>query len=137
MREREFVIRATGLKNNSRVYAFFDGIDVTENCYQIYLKNNTTVEELNDEFDNNGFLTNQGTNWDIKADGATDPLYVEDGEIYLLFRVPPKTFYVGQREFKVTDSPTNSEGTTITSARNTIFAQGIKQQTGDFTINAF
>lgn len=136
MREREFVIRATGLKNNSRVYAFFDGVDVTENCYQIYLKNNTAVEELNDEFDNNGFLTNQGTNWDVKADGATDPLYVEDGEIYLLFRVPPKTFYVGQREFKVTDSPTNSEGTTITSARNTIFAQGIKQQTGDFTINS-
>jgi hypothetical protein len=136
MREREFIIRANGLKNNSRIYAFFDGINVTENCYQIYLKNNTTIEELNDEFDNAGFLQNQGTNWDIKADGSIDPMYVEDGEIYLLFRVPEKTFYVGQREFKVTDSPTNSEGTTITSARNTIYAQGIKQQTGDFTINS-
>jgi hypothetical protein len=136
MRQREFIIRASGLKNNSRIYAFFDGINVTAYCYQMYLKNNTTVEQLNDEFDNNGFLTNQGVNWDVKAVGATDAMYVEDGEVILLFRVPEKTFYVGQREFKVTDSPTNSEGTTITSARNTIFIQGIKQQTGDFTINS-
>jgi hypothetical protein len=136
MREREFIIRANGLKNNSRIYAFFDGVNVTEYCYQIYLKNGVTVEELNDQFDNNGYLLNQGDDWDIKADGSTDPIYVEDGEVYLLFRVPSKTFYVGQREFKVTDSPTNSEGTTITSARNSIFVQGIKQDTGTFTINS-
>jgi hypothetical protein len=36
----------------------------------------------------------------------------------------------------VTDSPTNSEGTTLTSARNNIFAQGIIQKTGSVTINS-
>jgi hypothetical protein len=97
---------------------------------------NTTFQDLNDLYDNDGFLTGQGTAWDVIADGATDPLYVKSREIYLLFSVPSKTFYVGQREFKITDSPTNSEGTTITSARQTIFAQGIKQETGQFTINS-
>ena len=54
----------------------------------------------------------------------------------MLFEVPSKKFYTGQREFKVTDSPTNSEGTTLTSARNSVFAQGIIQKTGTVTINS-
>lgn len=136
MRQREFIIHARSLKNNSRVYAFFDGVDVTANCYQIYMKNGTTIQELNDQFDNDGYLTGQGGDWDVLANGETDPLYVKDREIYLLFQVPEKQFYVGQREFKITDSPTNSEGTTITSARQTLYAQGIKQETGQFTINS-
>jgi hypothetical protein len=53
-----------------------------------------------------------------------------------LFEVPSKKFYTGQREFRITDSPTNSEGTTLTSARNNIFAQGVIQKTGTFTINS-
>jgi hypothetical protein len=136
MRQREFVIHARSLKDNSRMYAFFDGINVTEYCYQIKLLNGTTLQELNDLYDNDGFLTGQGTSWEVIADGATDPLYVKSREIYLLFNVPSKTFYVGQREFKITDSPNNSEGTTITSARQSIYAQGIKQETGQFTINS-
>ena len=139
MRQREFVVQARGLKNNSRVYAFFDGINVTANCYQIELiGESTTLQALNSKFDANGRLGDEGVTWRAIADGAntSQPLIVKNNQIYLLFEVPSKKFYTGQREFKVTDSPTNSEGTTLTSARNNVFAQGIIQKTGTVTINS-
>lgn len=137
MRKREFVIRANGLKDNARMYAFFDGINVTANCYQIRLLGGTTFEQLNDYFDNDGYLTQEGVKWEAIASGASSqPFYTRQNEIILLFEVPERKFYVGQREFKVTDSATNTEGTSLTSARQSVFAQGIKQQTGDFTINS-
>lgn len=137
MRSRDFVIQATGLKNNSRVYAFFDGVNVTANCFQISLFGNTTVQSLNDLMNSAGVLTgNSASTWEATANGATQPLIVKNNQIILLFEVPAGKFYTGPREFKITDSPTNSEGTTLTSARNTIFSQGILQKTGSFTINS-
>ena len=137
MRQREFVIYAKGLKNNSRVYAFFDGVNVTANCFQIQLLGNSTLQTLN-KFNNAGVLEDENVTWRTIADGANtaQPLIVKNGEIYLLFEVPSKRFYTGQREFKITDSPTNSEGTTLTSARNIITSQGILQKTAQFSINS-
>ena len=144
MRQREFVIQARGLKNNSRVYAFFDGVNVTANCYQIELiGSSTTIQTLNSKFAANTTtglieLGDENVSWRAIADGANSaqPLTVKNNQIYLLFQVPAKTFYTGQREFKVTDSPTDSEGTTLTSARNNIYTQGIIQRTGTVTINS-
>jgi hypothetical protein len=139
MRQREFAIQARGLKNNSRVYAFFDGVNITANCYQIELiGTSTTLQTLNSKFNNDGTLGDEGVTWRAIANGAntSQPLIVKNNQIYLLFEVPSKKFYTGQREFKITDSPTNSDGTTLTSARNTIFAQGVIQKTGTVTINS-
>ena len=139
MRQREFAIQARGLKNNSRVYAFFDDVNVTANCYQIELIGaSTTLQTLNSKFNNDGTLGDEGVTWRAIANGAntSQPLIVKNNQIYLLFEVPSKKFYTGQREFKITDSPTNSEGTTLTSARNSIFAQGVIQKTGTVTINS-
>ena len=136
MRQREFVIHAKGLKNNARVYAFFDGVNVTANCFQIQLLGTSTLQTLN-KFTNAGVLEDENVTWKAIADGANtaQPLTVKNGEIYLLFEVPSKKFYTGQREFKITDSPTNSEGTTLTSARNIITSQGVLQKTAQFSIN--
>jgi thiamine monophosphate kinase len=72
MRQREFVIQARGLKNNSRVYAFFDGINVTANCYQIQLiGSNTTLQSLNSQFDNTGYLNGEGVTWKAIVSGST------------------------------------------------------------------
>ena len=144
MRQREFVIQARGLKNNSRVYAFFDGVNVTANCYQIELiGTSTTIQTLNSKFAVNTAtglieLGDENVTWRTIADGAntSQPFIVKNNQIYLLFQVPSTKFYTGQREFKITDSSTNSEGTTLTSARNNIFAQGIIQKTGTVTINS-
>ena len=143
MRQREFVIQGRGLKNNSRVYAFFDGINVTQYCYQIELIGaSTTLQSLNSKFAVNTAtglieLGDENVSWKVIADGfLSQPFNVKNNQIYLLFAVPSTKFYTGQREFKITDSPTNSEGTTLTSARNNIYAQGIISKTGTVTINS-
>ena len=139
MRSRDFAIRATGLKDNARIYAFFDGVDVTANCDQIQLLGTTTFQQLNDLYDANGLLTGENTYWKTIANGSatSNPfMRVNNHEIYVVFTVPSKKFYVGQREFKLTDSSTNSLDTTLTSAKNTIFAQGIQPQTGTVTVNS-
>ena len=138
MRQRDFVIHARGLKDNARIYAFFDGVNVTANCFQIQLIGaNTTVQTLN-KFTNDGLLEDENVTWRTIANGANtaQPLIVKNGEIYLLFEVPFEKFYTGQREFKITDSPTNSDGTTLTSARNIITSSGIIQKTAQFSINS-
>ena len=139
MRSRDFAIHARALKDNARLYAFFDGVDVTEHCDQIELLGTTTLQSLIDLYDNKGFLTGEGTYWKTIANGTAtvEPfMRSKKHEAYVVFRVPSEKFFVGQREFKLTDSPTNSQGTTLTSARNTIFAQGIQQETGTVTINS-
>ena len=142
MRQREFAIQARALKNSARVYAFFDGVNVTAYCYQIELiGTSTTIQTLNSKFAVSATtslieLGDENVTWRAIADGATEPLIVKNNQIYLLFQVPFQTFYTGQREFKITDSPTNSEGTTLTSARNNIFAQGVISTTGTVTINS-
>jgi len=139
MRSRDFTIHARGLKDNARLYAFFDGVDVTEHCDQIELLGTTTFQQLNDLYDANGLLAGENTYWKTIANGtATVEPFIRSKkhEAYVVFRVPSQQFFVGQREFRLTDSPTNSQGTTLTSARNTIFAQGIQQKTGSVTINS-
>ena len=137
MRSRDFIIHATGMKSESRVYAFFDGINVTSNCDQIRLTGTKTITQiLNQNFNNAGILTGENTDWVRVADGATQPMRIINNEIYIVFRVPANTFNVGQREFRVTDSPTNSDGTTLTLARNTIFAQSLTQVKSAITINS-
>jgi hypothetical protein len=139
MRQRDFAVYARGLKDNARLYAFFDGVDVTQYCDQIQLLGTTTFQQLNDLYDANGMLTGENVYWKTIANGtATVEPFIrsKNHEVYLVFAVPYKKFFVGQREFRVTDSPTNSDGTTLTSARNTIFAQGIQQKTGSVTINS-
>ncbi len=136
MRSRDFIIHATGLKDESKIYAFFDNIDVTDNCDQIRLTGTKTLTQIvNENFNNDGTLSGENTDWIRVRDGASQDMRVENNQIYLLFTVPSNTFYVGQREFRVTDSPTNSIGTTLTSARNTIFAQALTQVKSAVTIN--
>ena len=138
MRQREFIIHARGLKDNARVYAFFDGVNVTANCDQIQLTAGTTIQSFNtDGFHANGAVITDVTKFSTIANGANtaQPLMVKNGEIFLIFEVPSQKFYTGQREFKITDSPTNSEGTTLTSARNIITSQGVIQTKAQFSIN--
>lgn len=138
MRQREFIIHARGLKDNARVYAFFDGVNVTANCDQILLTGNTTIQSFNtDGFHANCAVITDVTKFSTIALGAnSQPFIVKNGEIFLIFEVPFKKFYTGQREFKITDSPTNSEGTTLTSARNIITSQGVIQTIASFSINS-
>lgn len=132
MRTRDFIIVANGLKSNSPVYAFFDGVDVTANCTQFELVGNTTIQNLFDTFDKDDLLPTNTSKWRTVSTGS---LRVNNGKVYLKFRVPANKFYTGQREFKLTDSATNADGTTTTYAKASIYAQGITQVKSALTIN--
>lgn len=122
MRSRDFVFQATSLKDSTRMYAFFDGVDVTANCKQIQLVGNTKVEDLNALFDNDGILRTDVTKWTLVSNGI---LRTASNKIVGVFRVPANTFNVGQREFKIIDDATNRESVATTLARASIFAQGL------------
>ena len=148
MRSRDYIIRATGMKQDARVYAFFDGQDVTVDCKQIKLTGTKTLPQIERENFTGGesdtFLVGENVDYTVIADGASSGEFrVGAGnvpyEVLILFRLPSsieKRFNVGQREFKLTDSPTNFAGTELTSARQLIFATGLKQEISQTVINS-
>jgi hypothetical protein len=122
MRSRDFIFFATSLKDNTRVHAFFDGINVTANCRQIQLVGNTQVEDLFALFDNDGRLRTDVTKWTLVSTGV---LRTQGNRIVGVFRIPENAFNVGQREFKLIDDATNRDSVATTLARTSIFAQGL------------
>jgi hypothetical protein len=122
MRSRDFIFSATSLKDSTRVYAFFDGINVTANCKQIRLVGNTRPDDLLPLFNNDGILRADNTKWVEVSNGV---LRTQGNQIIGIFRVPVNEFNVGQREFKIIDDATNRDSVATTLARTSIFAQGL------------
>lgn len=135
MRPRDFVFRAKGMKAGSRIYAFFDGVDVTAYCTQIRLVAGKTLQELSEQFDNNGEVLASALGV-YYTNVATGTLRVgEDYEVLGIFSVPSGQFNVGTREFKLTDSSTNSDSGTTTFAKESIYSLGITQTKSATVLN--
>ncbi|NDG29547.1 DUF4815 domain-containing protein [bacterium] len=135
MRSRDFIFQATGMKSGARLYAFFDGVDVTANCKQIRIPTGKTLQNLFDAMNNDGKIpaSSNNTNYVLVSNGSMR--VNEDHTILGVFTVPANTFNVGTREFKLTDSPTNSDGSTTTYAKESIQALGISQTKSTTSIN--
>ena len=125
MRSRDFVFVATGLKDLSSIYAFFDGIDVTANCTQISLVGNSTIDDVYEKFNNDGILATDNTIYVSVNKNSNGSLNVINNKIYGKFRVPANKFYVGQRELKLTDDSLNRDSAATTYAKVSIFATGL------------
>lgn len=97
IRTRAVTINTSGMKPNTQVYPFFDGVDVNQYC----------------NFDN----TTGGT---ITTD---DTGKVSN----LIFSIPAGIFKTGEREFRLTDSSSNNVKNATTAAEANYFAQGILQ----------
>lgn len=116
MRSREVKFTVNGLKPNTRVYPFFDNVDVS-----------SYVTPANSSFAN---TANEGHKL------ITD----STGNLYGTFRIPndgTQQFRVGDRKFRVTDNPTNSTdfGATTTAADAIYSATGLVQTTQDTVIS--
>lgn len=123
MRSRDFIFNASGLKSNSRLYAFFDGVDVTANCRQILLTSGSTVSNVFDQLDADGLVAANSSVYNVKSTGT---LYADgQGEIVGIFTIPAQKFSIGQREFKIIDDSENRDSVATTSAKNSIVAQGL------------
>lgn len=138
MRGRDFIFSASGMKDFSRVYAFFDGVDVTANCTQIELEAGKTVRDLFDLLDENETISTNldESNNSVFFEKTTGTLYVDtNGEIIGIFSLPDQKFNVGQHEFKLSDSSTNLDSSATTLAKNLIVSQGLSVISSPTQIN--
>lgn len=111
------------MKPNRTVYAFFDGINVSNYCRMIeaIVYDNTQIEKIRKQSIFGGIP--------LKTDA--------NGEIRGEFRIPNGTFFTGQKTFVLTDDPLNtgSNDTATTSASAVYFAGGISQSKQNSTLN--
>lgn len=133
MRSRDFIFNVSGVKSNSRLYAFFDGVDVTANCQQITINSGYTDRDVFDLIDADGTVAANSSVYTVKSSGS---LYADGGgEVFGIFTVPAQKFSVGQREFKLIDDAENRDSFATTSAKNSIVAQGLSIISGSNHIN--
>jgi hypothetical protein len=134
MRSRMILFKLDGMKASSRIYGFFDGIDI--NAYITPL----TAEEYANG--GNGKSTGLGT-------ARFAPLtYVEgaplvtnsDSTAYGIFRLPSDSrlrFHTGTKRMRFVDNPTNSTtfGQFTTSAEADYSAEGLMAGISDLTLS--
>ena len=127
IRSRRVYFKAQMLKPSTKVFAFFDGIDITDYCSKATFKkygiDNVEVDE---------------STFDLEATAAFAEISVsrqelisdEQGDLAGFFIVPNNQalqFLTGARVFKLTDSSTNNLANTTTSASVTYVARGLLQ----------
>jgi hypothetical protein len=127
MRARDFIVSAYDLKNNARMYAFFDGVDVTQYCRQIKLVGSSTINDVFDLMDNTGVVATDASVWELDDEVTSGQLRVKSNQVLFILSVPAGTFKVGVKELKITDSVTNSSSGETTFAKFSILVSGITQ----------
>ena len=107
---------ATNLKPNTRVYAFFDGVEVTQHCKAIAQISSVSTSVA---FGGEPLITN------------------ENGAITGEFRIPANTFFTGEKKFVLTNDQTFSGNPDIevTRCESVYFAGGVSQTKQSSTLN--
>lgn len=127
IRSRRVYFKAQMLKPNTKVFAFFDGIDISDYCSKATFKKYGIDNEEVDE-----------STFDKEATAAFGEIGVSrqelissnEGDLDGFFIVPNNQalqFMTGARVFKLTDSSTNNLANTTTSASVTYVARGLLQ----------
>ena len=131
MRPREYIFHVTGLKPNTRLYAFIDSVDVTANCRRIRLADGKTVNDVFNLMNANGIVTPDGSVFSTLATLTSNARGVITG----ILTLPAQKFSVGQREFKLIDDPQNTATLATTSAKSLILSQGLSLVASGSQIN--
>ena len=119
MRSRKIFFDAELLKPSTKLYAFFNGVDVTAYCRQ-----ESSFEEFSDRAD---VITYQGK---TSHPGSSSGALVSDaaGRCIGSFIIPRNDvlkFKSGTREFKLTDSDNNTDSNSTTKALVNFYSQGV------------
>ncbi len=141
MRSRKIFFKAELLKPNTRLYAFFNGVNVTSYCRNlnagitwdnshIYSWPRTRISWWRSR---RGFKSYRGRLWHYYwltlAQAQSHKLVTDaSGKIYGSFMIPNNgslKFKTGTRLFKLTDSSTNNDNLAKTQASQNYFAKGI------------
>lgn len=119
MRSRKIYFDAQLLKPTTKVYAFFNGVDVTAYCKQ---------ESSFVEFSDRTAVTSYEGKTSHPASGSGTLTTDSTGRVIGSFIIPRNDalkFKTGTREFKITDSPVNNDDLAETKAIENFYAQGV------------
>lgn len=124
MRSITVTFTATRLKPLTRVYPFFDGVAVADNCRPLSSAALTANVE-------NSILQSANANGDWG-----DPLITDaNGNCVGQFRIPAGTFRVGEKKFRLVDDSKNRDKFVTTSATQVFSANGLSQNVQDTVIS--
>lgn len=121
IRARKIEFYATKLKPNTRIYAFFDGTKVSEFCRDIGFQLNAS---------------NAGQASQLVEYGS--PMITDaNGEFRGEFNIPGGRFFVGEKQFVLTDDPNMSGDPDLetTTAKCVYFAGGLDVTKQDVSLN--
>lgn len=120
VRERTIYLKIEGMKPRTKVFVFFDGVNVTEFCSlpqvsevsSVFQLSASDIQEIADKYEAvQDFITNE---W---------------GRLYIQLNIPGGQFFVGEKLIEVKDSLTTEN--TSTYASKIYLALGIKPYTED------
>ena len=117
IRSRKIYFKASRMKPNTKVYAFFDGIPMAD-----YVTSDTFVS-YSDTTDSANYYDATG-----HPDGSSNLVTDANGNLEGSFVIPNTSvlkFKTGSRIFRLTNSSTNDVKHTETSAETVYFAQGV------------
>ena len=117
IRSRKIYFKASRMKPNTKVYAFFDGIPMGD-----YVTSDTFVS-YSDTTDSSNYYDATG-----HPDGSSNLVTDANGNLEGSFVIPNTNvlkFKTGSRVFRLTNSSTNAVKNTETSAEAVYFAQGV------------
>ena len=118
IRSRKIYFKATRLKPNTKVYAFFDGVDMSN-----FVREEGSFVDYSSSTNASNYL-----NASVHPDGISELITNTDGEVIGSFVIPNTEvlkFKTGQRSFRLTNSATNDLKYVDTSAEAVYFAQGL------------
>lgn len=127
IRSRKIFFKATKLKPNTKVYPFFDGVDVSA-----YVREEASFIQYADSTNVTNYRNHTG-----HPDGSTELVTDSSGEVIGSFIIPNTElikFKTGSRIFRLTDSPTNGNDST-TSAESIYDARGLIETKENLSIS--
>lgn len=133
MRQKNIKIAVRGLKPSTRIYVFFDGVNVEEYCYKYDSMSslfNLNLPSPSDKVPFPGTELLEGASSGVHfATGATADLKTNiTGNIFIEFRMPDGMFRVGDRKFEVTSDPRNNKERASTYASAIYSASGLRTE---------
>lgn len=132
MRAKNIKISVRGLKPTTRMYVFFDGINVAEFSYNhvsasamFNFPNNSLFESF--PFPGSNFP--QATGGVSFATGASADLKsTSGGNLFVEFRLPDGMFRIGDRKIEITSDPRNNKQYASTYATAVYSASGLRTE---------
>ena len=132
IRARRIKFHATRMKPNTRVFPFFDGIDVSAFCREI-----TSAQFT--RFSTNPVDPEPNPSATAHPSGSTNLITDASGELFGEFYIPNTSsvrFRTGQRNFKLVDDANDTDANVTTSAQAQYSAQGLINTTQEVSLRS-